>query len=196
MHLDSGDAVEPGDVRLDVGDLSLPGRAMPRGGLDSPDLPAVEVVGGAGWARPLPAPGGLYTSPSSVRLTTVLTALAGLAGETYDAPAEVLLGPVYTWRTGTQGRTVLADLVARGAIPLWRVDVETGRTRFDPWPSIGAADAHGVLTDPRHLLSGRRTVRLDGAIAAWLPGATIEGETIRHVDFMERDGEMRAEVWT
>jgi hypothetical protein len=163
-----------------------------RGGLDSPDRPAVVVWGGYGWRTKLPR--GDFSSPNGVRLTTVLAALGSVSGEPYDAPPEVKLPTSYGWAAGTRGRTVLAELVARGALPWWRVDPPTGRTVWSPWPALPPADAHGVVED-RHLDRGVRVVALASSVAAWLPGATVQGVTIARTIITERDGETRAQVW-
>jgi hypothetical protein len=154
----------------------------------------VVVAGGYGWRTPLPAPGGIFQSSSGVRLTTVLAALAGAAGETYAAPAEVKIGPSYGWDAGTRGRVVLADLVSRGAIPLWRHDPITGSTLFSPWPTRPPADSHGVVGD-RALAWGVRHVKVAGSVAAWLPGATVQGVKIARLVIRERDSETSLEAW-
>ncbi len=194
-HLQSGAAPSPGPSTLTLGDLQLVGAVLPgRGGVDSPDRPAFVFAGGYGWRTRLPAPGGDFGSPTAVRLSTVLAALAGLCGEAYDAPPEAKLGPSYGWTAGARGRAVLADLVERKALPLWRVDPRTGRTVFKPWPALPPADAHGVVDD-RRLAFGGRSVALDASVAAWLPGATVQGATIARVRFVEQDSELRAQVW-
>lgn len=206
-HLDSGAPPAAGAATLIVGDLQLVGRILPgRGGTDSPDRPAVVVAGGYGWRTPLPAPGGSFGSPSQVRLSTVLRALVAIAGESYDPPPEALLGAAYGWDASTPGRVircraVLADLVARRAIPMWRVDPATGRTVFTPWPTLPLADAHGVVDD-RELARGVLHVKLSSEAAAWLPGArvTIPGPaprifTVARTVYTEHDGELTAKVW-
>jgi hypothetical protein len=193
-HLESGAALDVGPATLVMGDLTLVGAVLPsRGGQDSPDLPSFVVAGGAGWRTALPAPGGAYASPSGVRLRTVLADLARAAGETYDAPADVSIGAAYGWDAGTPADAVLAELVARGALKPWRVQ-PNGRTTFAPWPSIGAADARGQIIDSR-LIRGVREVALTTSIAAWLPGATVQGTPIRRVTFKERADEIRALAW-
>jgi hypothetical protein len=192
-HLESGAPPVAGPVTVTVGDLVLVGRVLAdRGGLDAPDFPAVVVAGGYGWRTVLPM--GAFESPGGVRLSTVLGALADLCGETYRVPPELKLPSSYGWTAGTRGRQVLAELVSRGALPWWRVDLASARTVFAPWPTLGAADAHGVIED-RDLAEGARYVALSGSVAAWLPGATVQGATIARVQFRERDGETRATVW-
>lgn len=200
-HLDSGDPPDPGPAVLTIGDLPIVGRVLPNlGGVESPSRPAVVFAGGDGWNTPLPAPGGAYASPGGVRLSVVLRDLATAAGEPYDAPPEVNLGTAYEWDASDPTRVVrcadvLADLVARKAIPLWRVEPTTGRTVFTPWPSRGPADAHGRIID-RALAVGAREVALDSAVAAWLPGATVQGAAIASVDFEEKPGELRITTWS
>lgn len=193
-HLESGDPLAAGQATLVLGDISLVCAVLPgRGGADAPSRPSFVVAGGAGWQTPLPAPDGAYASPSGVRLRTVLADLARAAGELYDAPADATLGPAYGWTAGTTVDAVLAELVARGALAPWRVQ-PNGRTSFTPWPSIGAADKLGQIID-RRLARGVREVALTNAVARWLPGATVEGVTIRRVTFKETSNELRALVW-
>jgi hypothetical protein len=176
-------------------DLTFRG-AVTRVGEDDPGKPRVVFEVGAGWGRALPRAGS-YKAPGGVSLLTVLRDLAGLAtypggpatGEAYDAPADVTL-PSYAWaasapRLPVYGRTVLADLVTRGHLATWRVDPSTGNTRFNEWPAIGAADAAGVLLSPRNLERGMRRYGLASRAAAFLPGATVEGVTVRRVIFHE-----------
>jgi hypothetical protein len=192
-HLESGAPPAPGAATVTIGDLVMPGSILPdRGGTDSPDQPAVVVAAGYGWRTVLPR--GDFASPTGVRLTTVLAALAAVCGEPYTVPPELKLPSAYGWAAGTRGRQVLAELVARGALPWWRVDPATGRTTFTPWPALGAADAHGVILD-RDLVTGRRMVALSTSVRAWLPGATVQGVGIARVDITEHDGETRAVVW-
>ena len=187
-----------GPATLTIGDLQLVGRVLPsRGGTDTPDNPSAVIAGGYGWRTLLTTP-GKYQSPTNVRLTTVVRDLAAAAGEAYVAPAEAFLGPSYGWDASTslrpmRARAVLADLVARGALPTWRVQ-PTGETVFTPWPTLPAADAFGRITD-RALDRGVRFVALDNAVRAWLPGATVQGVSIARVVFIEEDSELRAEVW-
>lgn len=193
LRLDSGAPPAAGAVELNLGDLVVAGRVLEgRGGSDAPELPAVVFAGGAGWETRLAAGG--YASPSGVRLSTVLADLARACGELYDAPAEAKLGPEYGWDAGQTGADVLADLVARGAIPLWRVDPRTGRAVNTAWPAIGAADARGRITS-RDLARGVRYVALAESVASWLPGATVQGSTVRRLVLHEAEGSIRAEVW-
>jgi hypothetical protein len=196
-HCDSGPPLATGPTSLVIGDLTLVGAVLPgRGGTDSPDHPAFVMQGGAGWRTLLAAKS--YKSPNNVRLSTVLGDLSALTGETVDQPADAVLGPVYGWDASTpvrplRARAILAELVARGAIPTWRV-APNGHTRFDPWPAGGAADAHGTIED-RQLARGVRYVALSGSVAAWLPGGTVQGVTIGRTTFREHGGELKLEVW-
>jgi hypothetical protein len=152
----------------------------------------VLLEGGAGWGISLPRLGQYGGGP--LRLSVVLRDLAGLVGELYDPPVDVLLPDSWGWPAGARGWTVLADLVARGAIPTWRVDPATGHTRFDPWPTTGAADATGRVMR-RNLTIGRRTVGLDSRVAAWLPGATVEGVTIRRLMLRQTGSKLEIDVY-
>src|ERR1700683_4387491 len=131
LHLDSGAMPSPGAATLKIGDLSLPGRILARGGIDSPARPAVVVAGGDGWTQRLPL--GQHTSPTGIRLLTILAALAGTSAEPYAPPPERIVArpslggpPAFGWRAGTRGTAILARLVAAGAIPCWRVDPHRG----------------------------------------------------------------------
>lgn len=194
-HLESGASLAAGAATLVLGDLTLVGAVLAgRGGTDSPDRPSFVIAGGAGWRTPLPAPGGTYESPSGVRLRTVLVDLARAAGEAYDTPPEVSLGGAYGWDAGTPVDAVLADLFARGAVAApWRAQ-PNGRTTFTAWPTLGAADTKGQIVD-RRLERGLREVALTSAVAAWMPGATVQGTSIRRVTFKETSNELRALVW-
>jgi hypothetical protein len=207
LHLDSGEPPSPGPTVLTIGDLALTCAILPgRGGADSPAHPAVVVAGGAGWRTPLPAPGASLVSPTGVRLSTILAALAGVSHELYDAPPEVIVSPAVGGTPGTYGwdastprrpvrcRAILADLVERGALPTWRVQ-PNGRTSFAPWPALGPADRFGVV-EGRGLAFGGRTVALATTVSPWLPGATVQGVTIARVTYREQGGELRATVWS
>jgi hypothetical protein len=199
VTLEVGGIPAPGPAELKVADLTLQGSVLAdRRGLDGPDQPTCVVMGGAGW-RSLLIQQGEYSSPAGVRLSTVLQDLAGLAGEPYDAPSDVLLGSAYGWSAATasaprRARGVLDDLIARGAIPMWRVQ-PNGRTSFAAWPVAGAADVAGRIT-ARQLAVGVRYIGLDTRAAAFLPGATLEGSPIRRVIFLDTAGSLTAEVWS
>lgn len=197
-------ALPSGPATLTLGDLSLVGGVL-TAGYDQAACPRVTLAGGAGWRAPLAAPGG-YASTTGVRLSTVLRDLAALAvypggpatGETYDAPPEVVLGPGYGWDASTMARPlrargVLAELVSRGALPTWRVQ-PAGSTAFSPWPALGAADARVTILD-RDRAKGVRMLGLTEAVAAILPGATLEGVTIARVVVTEDARELRATAW-
>lgn len=193
--LDSGAMPAPGVSTLTIGDLVLAVTVLPnRGGIDSPAHPSIALASGYGWRTRLPAPGGSFSSPGGVRLSTVLAALSALSGEAVDITTpDAKIGPAYGWDAGTRGRVVLADLVARGAVPTWRVDPRTSRTTFTPWPTLPAADARGVIVG-RSLAHGIRHVKLASSVAAWLPGASAEGARIARVTFREKDSETSADV--
>lgn len=199
--LSEGDAPAPGSADLIIGDATFRGTIPPgRSGVDTPDAPACVIVGGNGWNAPLPRE-GRYTMPGGVRLSTVLRDLAGIAGEPYDAPAEALLPASWGWPPSSdaapvRARAVLSQLVKhpRRPIPTWRVDPATGRTRFDDWPAIGACDSVVQILD-RDLRRGIRRVGLDGKVAAFVPGATLEGAIIRRVTITELAGKTTGEGW-
>lgn len=197
--LEVGGVPEPGPAQVKIADLTLDGgRVLPlRRGFDGPDQPTCVVLGGAGWRTLLPM--GEYSSIAGVRLSTVLQDLAGIAGEPYDAPPDVLLGLAYGWSAATstaprRARGVLDELVSRGAVPTWRVP-PSGRTSFSAWPSIGAADGIARVLS-RKLSVGQRKLGLDTRAAALLPGATIEGDLIRRTILIDTAGALSAEVWS
>jgi len=200
LHLDATTLPALGAATLTVGDLSLVGTVTDSAFDDHPTggaKPRVVIEGGAGWARPLPRE-GRYEAAGGVRLLTVLRDLADLVGEPYDAPTDAPLPASYRWPASTPrepvtGADVLADLMARGAIPTWRVE-PGGRTRFDAWPSLGAADAFGRVMR-RNLARGRRTVGLDNRVAAFLPGSTLEGVATRRLIVRETASKLEAEVY-
>ncbi len=196
--LDVG-AVPAGTATLQIADLALVGKILPGlGGEDAPDLPHVVVAGGAGWDTRVPA-GRYAPAVGAVRLSTVLRDLAAIAAEPYDAPAEVLLPPIYEWTASSpeaprRARDVLADLVTRRAIPTWRM-TPAGRTRFDAWPTLPEASGSCTVTS-RDLAVGLRRCALTTRAAALLPGALLEGATVDRVVFTDEAGALTAEVWT
>lgn len=197
--LEVGGVPEPGPAQVKIADLTLDGGRVlaPHRGLDGPDQPTCVVLGGAGWRTLLSM--GEYSSIAGVRLSTVLQDLAGIAGEPYDAPPDVLLGSAYGWSAATstaprRARGVLDELVSRGAVPTWRV-APTGRTVFSPWPSIGASDGIARVLS-RKLSVGQRKLGLDTRAAALLPGATLEGDLIRRTILIDTAGALTAEVWS
>jgi hypothetical protein len=202
LHLDATTLPALGTATLTVGDLSLVGTVTASAFDDHPiggAKPRVVIEGGAGWMRPLPAPDRRYEAADGVRLLTVLRDLADLVGEPYDAPTDAPLPATYRWPASTPrepvtGADVLADLMTRGAIPTWRVE-PGGRTRFDAWPSLGAADAVGRVMR-RNLARGRRTVGLDNRVAAFLPGSALEGVTTRRLIVRETASKLEAEVYS
>lgn len=183
-------------LTLAMGDLSLVG-TVTSSAYDLPDQPRVLLLGGAGWSTPTAA--ASFQSAGGVRLSTVLRTLAmGAGNEPYDAPPEAIVGQAFGWPGSTptepvDARAVLAHLVRRKTLTTWRV-APNGRTRFDAWPKLGAADTFGRIKG-RNLSVGARRVALDTHAAAFLPGATLEGVTIRRVIFREKPGELRCEAY-
>lgn len=198
VTLDVGAVVAPGPAELRTGDLTLQGSVLSdQRGFDAPDQPSCVVTGGAGW-RSLLTQAGEYSSPVGVRLSTVLRDLAALAGEPYESPPELLLGTAYGWTASRPGaprraRSVLDELVQRGAIPTWRI-APSGVTTFSPWPAGAVADVAGRVTK-RRLTEGVRFVSLDTRVALFLPGGTLEGSIIRRVVIQDRGEALTAEIW-
>lgn len=197
VSLEVGGVPALGLTTLTIADLELVGSVV-LADEETPGVPRAVVYGGAGWRLPLPAPGGSYQSPGGVRLSTVLRDLAALADEPYVQPAETVIGQAFSWPASTPrarvtGRTVLSGLVAQGALTTWRVATD-GNTRFDSWPSLGAADGKARVVN-RNVAVGARRLGLDTVASAFLPGGTFEDVTIRRVIFTETSGELIAEVW-
>ena len=187
-------------VTLTIKDLALVGKVTSRSALDAPASPRVVVEGGLGWNTLLPSPGGSYASAGGVRLSTVLGDLAAIAGESFVAPADYILGNAYGWDASDPNlarrcSSVLADLVDRGALVTWRVDPASGAAVFTPWPSIGAADQHATLIGDRNMSRGVREFSINGSVAALLPGATIDKSTIARVQFVETADSIHATTW-
>ena len=201
VHLNSSTLPAIGPTVLTIGDLVLAGAVVrtdfqdhPRGG----GLVVATVRGGAGWRLPVTR-AGAYASEGGIRLSTVLADIAGQAGESYIPPADVDVGQAYAWQAHSQAApvhcgSVLDDLVTRGFLPTWRVEPFTGKTRFDGWPALGAADGRGRILN-RDLAQGRRSVGLDVSVAAFLPGATLEGVTIDRTIIRETAGKIEVEVY-
>jgi hypothetical protein len=207
VSLDSSTLPVLGATVLTIGDLQLPGSIIRADWDDAPNggRPIATVRGGAGWRLPIldkagKPIAGSYASASGVKLSTVLADLARLTGETV-APlaADLSLGVSFSWPAHAplapfHGEDVLADLVARGFLSTWRIAPFTGRTEWTAWPALGAADGRGRITD-RARDRGRRTVGLDVAVAAFLPGATLEGVTIARTLIHASASELHAEVY-
>lgn len=198
VWLDSSTLPAVGQTTLTVGDLELVGSVIRTDFDDHPGgaLAVAVVRGGPGWRLPVTRAGSYA---GGVRLVTVLRDLATMAGEPIAEPTDADLGTAYRWEAHSptapvHREDVLNELVTRGYLPTWRVEPFTGRTRFDAWPSIGAADGRGRVLS-RSTSRGRRTVGLDVVTAAFLPGATLEDTVIRRTILRESAGKLRAEVF-
>lgn len=201
LQLDSSTLPALGATLLTIGDLALAGSIIRTDFQDHPTggaLAVATVRGGAGWRLPV-SRAGTYSSSGGVRLSTVLADVAAMAGESYIPPADLDVGQGYAWQEHAPAAPVhcediLSDLVTRGFLPTWRVEPFTGKTRFDGWPALGAADGRGRVLD-RDLAQGRRLVGLDVSVAAFLPGATLEGVTIDRTIIRETAGKLQVEVY-
>ena len=200
VSLDSSTLPALGPTVLTIGDLQLVGSIIRADWDDAPNggRPIATVRGGAGWRLPVKRAGS-YAS-SGVKLSTVLADLSRMTGETV-APlaADLSLGESFSWPAHAplapvHGDDVLADLVTRGYLATWRIAPFTGRTEWTAWPAIGAADGRGRITD-RARDRGRRTVGLDVQVAAFLPGATLEGVTIARTLIHASASELHVEVY-
>lgn len=195
--LESGLAPALGAATLTIADLVLTGTVL-RSAIDAPGRPRAILFGGAGWLAPLARPAS-YQTAGGVRLSTVLRDLATATGEPILQPAEGTVGLAFGWPSDqphrpSTGRLVLNRLVEDGALVTWRVPPD-GRTRFDAWPTLAAADSKGRVIR-RDLALGMRHVGLDTKAAALLPGATLEGVPIARVTFNETSGDLTATTWT
>lgn len=200
-YLDASTLPALGRATLVVGDFVSVGSIIRTDWDDHPGGGLVMAVfqGGAGWDLPV-VRAGRYDASSGVRLSTVLTDIAVQSGEAFDAPADRPLGVGYQWEAHTPQapvhcRDILNDLVSRGYLSTWRIDPTTGRTRFDAWPARGAADGRGRITS-RSGARGKRVVGLDVQVAAFLPGATLEGISIRRTIIREDAQALAAEVYS
>ena len=200
VSLDSSTLPALGPTVLTIGDLQLVGSIIRADWDDAPNggRPIATVRGGAGWRLPVKRAGS-YAS-SGVKLSTVLADLSRMTGEAV-APlaADLSLGESFSWPAHAplapvHGDDVLADLVTRGYLATWRIAPFTGRTEWTAWPAIGAADGRGRITD-RARDRGRRTVGLDVQVAAFLPGATLEGLAIARTLVHASASELQAEVY-
>ena len=200
VSLDSSTLPALGPTVLTIGDLQLVGSIIRADWDDAPNggRPIATVRGGAGWRLPVKRAGS-YAS-SGVKLSTVLADLSRMTGEAV-APlaADLSLGESFSWPAHAplapvHGDDVLADLVTRGYLATWRIAPFTGRTEWTAWPKIGAADGRGRITD-RARDRGRRTVGLDVQVAAFLPGATLEGLAIARTLVHASASELQAEVY-
>lgn len=180
---------------LVVGDLTLAGTVL-RSGLDAPGQPHATVVGAPGWERAITAPLS-FRSDVEVRLSTVLKDLAKLAGETIEQPTERTIAQHFTAIANkTQARLrirdVLAALYRAGYVEPWRVDAD-GVTRFGA--RVGT-EATGRATKLRARADLGQVVYGVDAPAQFIPGNTVEGETIERLVVRETAGKLEAEVWT
>ena len=207
VTLDASSLPPLGATVLTIGDLVLAGAVVRSDWDDAVNggRPIATVRGGAGWGRPLvdrngDAIEGSYSSAGGVKISTVLQDLAKMTGETIGPiAADVSIGRWFSWPkhrplAPVHGDHVLADLVARGYLPTWRIEPSTGRTLFTDWPSIGFADGRGRIVD-RARDRGRRTVGLDVQVAAFVPGATLEGIAIRRLILRASASELSAQVY-
>lgn len=200
VSLDASTLPPLGATTLTIGDLQLRGAIIRTDWDDvrNGGRPIATVRGGAGWRLPV-ARAGVYASDGGVKLSTVIADLAKMTGENCATPSEMSLGVAFSWPAHrplapVHGAHVLADLVDRGYLPTWRVDVATGQTVWSAWPAGAAADGRGRITD-RARDRGRRTVGLDVQVAAFLPGATLEGITIARTVLRASASELHAEVY-
>jgi hypothetical protein len=199
-----------GRATLAIGsDLTLVGDVV-RTGEEEPSNFRAIVRGGGGWWLPL-ATAASWQSDNGVKLSTVFLALlaavlkaraaADLGGtETLPIPLpDPRIDAAYGWPAAgavgpSTGAMVLSDLVRRGTLPTWRVGADGG-TVATAWPTLKAGDAVGRV-EKRRLDVGMREVALDTRAAAFLPGGSIDGVTIKRSVFRERAGELRVEAWS
>lgn len=195
--LESGAPIAKGErVTLKMLDVEAVG-TVEKSALDAPSMPRVAFKGCAGWFAPTPQRGSYQSS--ELHLKDIIADLAALAGEPFDAPEDVILEGSFSWRKSTKRlpvslSSVLTELVSRARLPTWRVTL-AGRTRFDPWPALGAVDGKCQVLS-RNAKLGKRAVALSSTAAVFLPGATIEGAAVRRVRFHEVSEKLTADIYT
>jgi len=190
----SGEEAPTGPLTLTVGDLTLVGSVL-RSGLDATGKPHAVVVGGIGWERPLSSPLS-YHADVGVRLRTVLTDLTRLSGEPMEQPTDRALDLGFcavasTPRAPVRLRDVLASMHRCGFVDKWRIDPD-GVLRFGA--RVGAAVTARATVMRRNLGLGMRLVGIDGPLA-FLPGAIVDGATVRTLYVEETSGKLQAEAW-
>lgn len=153
---------------------------------------AIRAVGGmGGWRRSAPADGG-KRNDAGIKLSTVVTTLAGVVGETtlfLPGVDRVLGTPVV--RFGATARDALTSLCSSpsGSQPVpWHVSI-AGVTVLGP--RTGAPVASDVLdgeVGPVYHFGG------DTGLLGLLPGNTIEGRVIDVLRVFADKGKVRAEA--
>ncbi len=174
-----------GAVVLEMADLTLRGTVVSGGPYKGASR--YRIAGGAaGWGKQAPARG--YTNDAGVRLATVLTDAALVAGETLDATtvAATTVGPAWTREAGPAARAL--ELLAREA---WYVG-EDGITRLGRRARVVyVGDAERMAQD-----LARGTIELAAEeIATLVPGAVVDG--VEAVDVLHEVGErgLRTMIW-
>lgn len=187
-----------GTQTLTMGSLVATGTVQ-RAAYDAPQLPHVVLVGGLGWDAQITAVQALALSmfaDPGVRLSSVLTNLARLAGETIEQPTDRTVGlhwSAVSTRTGerVRFRDVLTGLVREGLLLTWWVGLD-GVTRF-------TARSSGAVTGRATFLRGRGDVALrvygTDDPAPFLPGRTVEAEAISRAVVVETPGSLTVECW-
>lgn len=200
VSLDASSLPPLGRTSLTIGDLVLVGSVVRVDWDDQVNggRPIATVRGGEGWGRPVTRAGS-YSSSGGVKLSTVIQDLATMTGEPCGALVDVSLGQSFAWPAHApfapfHASDVLADLVRRRFLPTWRVEPFSGRTVWSAWPTLTFADGKGRITS-RARDRGRRTVGLDVQVAAFLPGATLEGVAIARTLLHAEAEDLRAEVY-
>lgn len=184
-----------GTVTLAKGALSFKCGVL-RSGDDAADRPHAVLVPGVGWLKLIERPLS-FQADSGVRLLMVLRKLAALAGEPIELPSDAEIGSHYECVASRPGEPVrivdaLNDLARHGYCSNWRVDTD-GILRFGDRASIEVTDRATAIIKNRGV--GFTTYGLDDP-GQFVPGNTLDGETIDRVDFRENDGKLEADVFT
>jgi hypothetical protein len=189
-------AVPSGKVTLTAGDLSLAGTVL-RADVDAPSKPHAVVVGGLGWETTVATPPS-YQSDAGVKLSSVLKDLAARANETIEQPADVVLGSHYAYVAArpTEAihlRDVLAALHQAGHVGPWRVDSD-GVTRFGMRAGVAVPAATRATEMRKNSAVGLLVEGID-APAAFMPGNTLGGKTVRRLVVNETAGSLTVELY-
>lgn len=196
--LDDG-PLPSGKTTLTIGDLKFSVGVL-RSGFDDTGRPHAIVVAGLGWQSFLASPIS-FSSPAGVRLSTILSELSRRAGETIDAASytDKTLDEHFEASATRPGEPVrcadvLNDLVKSGFVgsPQWRVDPD-GVTRFGARTPVAVAVRADAIRNDASV--GITTYGVD-APASFLPGNTVDGQTIGRIVVRDDKGKLELDVYT
>jgi len=190
----AGSGTLSGACTVTIGNLTLQGtvyRSDQYGGQTRARL----VAGGGGWR-------GLLTSQGygggSVKLSTVLSDAASLAGEKVNVPNDTNVGTAWV-RPAAEASDILWQCVAQGLIPAWYVDA-TGTTQAASWPASTISTAFTVIDQKPD--EGLVVIATED-YASWMPGCSFSApqlnttQTSAGVHYVwDGEGKFRFEVLT